>query len=120
MSFRRHVAAGVGWDIDLEPLLQHFERGKHHAGFRPEARNDERFPSGVVHGLTENRIEPSVHRRAIDDVVLRKQLGHFRHERPGERVLGHRGNDGGNFEQLRRLRQAILGMPGWVMVQDDP
>ena len=57
--------------------------------------------------LRKSGVEPGVHGGPVDDVVVREQLGHFRHERTRERILGDRREHGRNLEQLRRLGEDL-------------
>src|SRR5580658_8378568 len=99
MGLRRNVAAGVGHDINFEVLLEHVERWERHAGFRPQAGEDELLAPCRMGGLAKARVEPGVHRRAIDDRALRKQTDHLRHEWTRERVRGDRRNHGWDLEE---------------------
>ena len=74
MGFDREIAAGVSGNVNLVAFLQHVEGRKHHAGFRPQAGDDELLAAGRDDGLSEIRVQPGVHRGSVDDVVHREKF----------------------------------------------
>src|SRR6266446_664213 len=107
MCFGRDVSAGICRDIDLEAFLQEFEPDKHHAGLGPQAGDGDLLSTGRIDGFAKFRVEPGIHRSAVDEGVPGEKRTDLRHERSGKRILRYRCDDRRDAEELGGLRQNL-------------
>ena len=60
-----------------------------------------------MYGFAKFRVEPGIHRRAVDDGMPWEQAGDLWHERSGKRILRYRCDDRRDTEELGSLPENL-------------
>ncbi len=98
MRFFRNVAAGVGDDIGFIALFERREHGADDADRGPQAGEDDAVLVDAVDLVDHHGVFPSIHARAIEQLLTGEGFGDLVEHRTRETLLGDRGQDGGHVE----------------------